>query len=125
MHPLEELQLRQNRRYFLGRCAAGIGTAALASLLDPKLFAADETPKPLGTLKALHHAPKAKRVIWLFMADAPSQIDLFDYKPKLKDYFNKDLPDSVRKGQRITTMTSGQARFPVAPSVFKFAQHGK
>jgi hypothetical protein len=79
----------------------------------------------LGVLPALHHKPTAKRVIWLFMADAPSQLDLFDYKPKLTEQFDKDLPDSVRMGQRITTMTSGQARFPVAPSIFKFAQHGK
>ena len=72
-----------------------------------------------------HFAPKAKAVIYLHMNGGPSQIDLWDYKPKLQEYFDKDLPDSVRNGQRITTMTSGQARFPVAPSMFKFAQHGK
>jgi hypothetical protein len=79
----------------------------------------------VGVLPALHHAPKAKRVIWLFMADGPSQLDLWDYKPKLAEFFDKDLPDSIRMGQRITTMTSGQARLPVAPSKFKFAQHGQ
>src|SRR5262249_31063854 len=78
-----------------------------------------------GVLPALHHRPTAKRVIWLFMADAPSQIDLFDYKPKMREFFDKDLPESVRMGQRLTTMTSGQSRFPVAPSLFKFQRYGK
>src|SRR5262245_53322919 len=126
MNPLQEHALRETRRYFFGRCAAGIGTAALASLLEPRLLAAEPSAeRPLGVLPGLHHRPTAKRVIWMFMADAPSQLDLFDYKPKLPEYFDKDLPDSVRKGQRITTMTSGQARLPVAPSKFKFSQHGK
>src|SRR5688500_4233850 len=130
MDPRQEFALLPTRRHFFGKSAAGIGTAALASLVNPQLFAG-EAPAPAqatathGTLPALHHAPKAKRVIWLFMADAPSQLDLFDYKPKMQDWFDKDLPDSVRNGQRITTMTSGQARFPCAPSVFKFNQHGK
>lgn len=128
MNPLQQHALLETRRYFLGKSAAGMGTLALASLLNPRLLAGGESD-PLkthgGSLPALHHAPKAKRVIWLFMADAPSQLDLFDYKPKLSEFFDKDLPDSVRNGQRITTMTSGQARFPVAPSVFKFNQHGK
>src|SRR5207247_861793 len=70
-------------------------------------------------------APTAKRVIYLHMNGAPSQLDLFDYKPNLQAHYDKELPDSIRMGQRITTMTSGQARFPVAPSIFKFAQHGK
>ena len=114
------------RRYFLQKCGLTLGSTALASILNPNLFAAEKpAEKPLGVLPAFHHQPKAKRIIWLFMADAPSQLDLFDYKPKLKDHFDKELPESIRKGQRITTMTSGQARFPVAPSVFKFAQHGK
>jgi hypothetical protein len=113
------------RRYFFERCGLTLGSTALASLLNPQLFAADSGGQSLGVLPGLHHAPKAKRIIWMFMADAPSQLDLFDYKPKLAEYFDKDLPDSIRKGQRITTMTSGQARFPCAPSVFKFAQHGK
>jgi hypothetical protein len=130
MHPHDEYSLGETRRYFFGRAACGIGTAALASLVNPRLFA-DAPPAPpagmesFGALPQLHQAPKAKRVIWLFMADAPSQLDLFDYKPGLQEYFDKDLPDSIRNGQRITTMTSGQKRFPVAPSVFKFAQHGK
>ncbi len=116
------------RRYFFQRSAAGLGGAALASCLNPQLFANSAQTFPVeapAALKAFHHKPTAKRVIWLFMADAPSQLDLYDYKPKLEEYFDKDLPESVRNGQRITTMTSGQARFPCAPSIFKFAQHGQ
>ena len=129
MNPIEQHALLETRRYFLGRAAAGVGTAALASLLNPSLLAGDVAPvdplASLGLMPKLSHAPKAKRVIWLFMADGPSQLDLFDYKPKLAEFFDKDLPDSVRMGQRITTMTSGQARLPVAPSKFSFAQHGQ
>jgi uncharacterized protein (DUF1501 family) len=107
------------RRQFLGRASTGIGAAALASLLNPQLFAAQ------GNAGIPHFAPKAKRVIWLTQAGAPSQLDLFDYKPGLRDMFDKDLPDSVRNGQRVTGMTSGQARFPIAPSVFSFKQYGQ
>ncbi|MFO0904383.1 MAG: DUF1501 domain-containing protein [Pirellulales bacterium] len=130
MDPIREHQLLETRRYFFGRSACGLGAAALGSLLNPQLFAADSgnapsSPESLGTLPKLHFAPKAKRIIWLFMADAPSQMDMFDYKPKMAEFYDKDLPESVRKGQRLTTMTSGQSRFPIAPSIFKFAQHGK
>jgi hypothetical protein len=125
MDPRLESSLSMTRRYFFERCSLGLGTAALASLLNPKVQAAPSTAAEAPALPVLHHSPKAKRIIWLFMADAPSQLDLFDYKPKLGEFFDKELPASVRKGQRITTMTSGQARFPVAPSVFKFARHGK
>jgi hypothetical protein len=129
MDPRAEYVQQMTRRYLLGRTAAGMGTAALASCLNPSVFGGETAgvagSAPLGDAPALHHAPKAKRVIWLFMADAPSQLDLYDHKPKLEEYFDKDLPESVRNGQRITTMTSGQTRFPCAPSVFKFAQHGK
>ncbi|MGE0607623.1 MAG: DUF1501 domain-containing protein [Pirellulales bacterium] len=126
MHPIQQHLLQETRRYFLGRAATGIGTAALASLLNPRAFA-DQTPPPatFGELPALHHGPTAKRVIWMFMADAPSQLDLYDYKPGLSEYYDKDLPESVRNGQRITTMTSGQTRLACAPSVFKFNQHGQ
>jgi hypothetical protein len=86
---------------------------ALASLANPKLFASP----------AAHFAPKAKRVIWLTQAGAPSQLDLFDYKPGLASHFDKDLPNSVRGEQRLTGMTAGQKRFPIAPSVFKFASN--
>jgi uncharacterized protein (DUF1501 family) len=127
MNPLQENALHHTRRHFLGRTATGIGTAALASLLNPQLFAAEATNSDPagGILKKLHFAPKAKRVIYLFMSGAPSQIDMFDYKPVLDKHFDQDLPDSIRMGQRLTTMTSGQKRFPVAPSIFKFKQHGK
>jgi hypothetical protein len=129
MDPFREYMLQETRRYFFGRMATGLGAAALGSLLNPNVFASpaanDSTPESLGALPSLHHAPKAKRIIWLFMADGPSQFELFDYKPKLHAYFDVELPASVRMGQRITTMTSGQSRFPVAPAMFKFARHGK
>jgi hypothetical protein len=128
MNPLAQHALQQTRRYFFGQSAAGIGSAALASVLNPGLLSANNNAPvktSFGELPSLHHTPTAKRVIWLFMADAPSQLDLYDYKPKLAEYFDKDLPESVRAGQRITTMTSGQSRLPCAPSVFKFSQHGE
>ena len=130
MDPRREYALRETRRYFFGRCAAGLGAAALGSVLDPRLHASESSDiaqhgDTFGMLPRLHRPATAKRVIWLFMADAPSQMDLFDYKPAMTEYFDKDLPDSVRMGQRITTMTSGQARFPVAPTLFNFAQHGQ
>lgn len=128
MNPYRENELLETRRHFFGRTATGIGTAALASLLNPELFAAKKEQKYAtepGILSGPHHKPTAKRVIYLFMSGAPSQIDLFDHKPKLNDMFDKDLPPSVIKGQRFTTMTSGQKRFPIAPSMFKFKQHGK
>ena len=120
------------RRHFFGRTATGVGTAALGSILASNgLLRADTPTLPTivpgepGILKTLHHAPKAKRVIYLFMNGAPSQIDLFDPKPAMQEMFDKDLPASVINGQRFTTMTSGQTRFPIAPSTFKFARHGK
>ena len=122
---MSPFQLLQTRRQFFGRSATGIGAAALASLLSEDLRAADDPLKSSGVLPKLHFAPKAKRVIYLFMSGGPSHIDLFDWKPTLKDHFGKDLPDSIRQGQRITGMTSGQKTLPVAPSMFKFAQHGK
>ena len=112
------------RRDFFGQSARGLGVAALASLLGDSLRG--DTTSALAIQKLLpHFAPKAKRVIYLFMLGAPSQIDLLDYKPGLDKLFDTDLPESVRKGQRLTGMTSGQARFPVAPSKFKFTQHGQ
>src|SRR5262245_26293637 len=126
MDPQREHVQRETRRYFFGRAAAGIGTAALASLLprdtahaSPSIDAGHESiHKP-------HFQPRAKRVIYLFQSGAPSQLDLFDYKPNLVARNNEDLPDSVRMGQRLTGMTSEQKRFPVAPSTMKFAQHGE
>jgi len=112
------------RRDFFGQSARGLGVAALASLLGESLRG--DTSAALAVDKLLpHFAPTAKRVIYLFMLGAPSQLDLLDYKPGLDKLFDIDLPDSIRKGQRLTGMTSGQARFPVAPSKFKFSQHGE
>jgi hypothetical protein len=110
-----EYRLLLTRRQLFGRAAAGIGTVALASLLNDRLFATSAT----------HFAPKAKRVIYLFMSGGPSHIDLFDYKPKLKDYHGTELPATVRMGQRVTGMTAGQKSFPCVAPMFKFAQHGQ
>jgi len=126
MDPLRERSLLMTRRHFFGRSAAGIGTLALGSLLNPTLFSAmgaePEGALPLGKP---HFAPKAKRVIYLFMAGGPAQMDLLDYKPTLEDLHGKELPASIRMGQRLTGMTSGQSSFPVVKSMFKFAPHGK
>ena len=123
MDPILEQKLHINRRQFFGRCATGIGTAALASLVNPDVFASNAL-NPMAP-KPPHFAPKAKRVIYLFQSGAPSQLDTFDYKPAMTPLFDTDLPDSIRMGQRLTGMTSGQARFPVAPSIFKFQQYGQ
>ncbi len=127
MHPLLEHQLLITRRHFFGRASAGLGIVALASLFNDELAAApDETSSSSGGLPGLpHFKPKAKRVIYLFQSGAPSQMDLFDYKPKLKDHGGTELPTSIRMGQRLTGMTSKQDSFPVAPSKFQFAQHGR
>jgi len=107
------------RRHFFSKTSTGLGIAALASLLQEDLRAD-------GGLPGLpHFAPKAKRVIYLFQSGAPSQMELFDHKPKLKDLRATELPDSIRQGQRLTGMTATQSSFPVAPSLFQFAQHGK
>jgi len=127
MDPRTELMLQMTRRQLLGRGLCAAGAAALTTL-DSKqgIAAAAQTKRRVGGMADIpHHTPKAKRLIYLFMGGAPSQIDMFDYKPELHDLFDKDLPDSVRQGQRITTMTSGQKRFPLAPSMFKFQKHGE
>ena len=127
MNPLKEYIKLETRRQFFGKSALGLGAAAFASLLPNALGAALEgqpEQKRTGGLPDLpHFAPKAKRAIYLFMSGAPSQMDLFDYKPKMPEWFDKDLPESVRMGQRLTTMTSGQDRFPIAPSIYKFEKH--
>ena len=127
MNPFREHALLLTRRQFFNRTATGIGAAALGSLLNPALFAAmnSEAGSPQYPLARPHFPAKAKRVIYLFMAGGPSQIDLFDYKPSLEKYHNVELPASVRMGQRITGMTSGQSAFPCVKTLFKFAQHGK
>src|SRR5688572_19518046 len=120
-HPLIQEYVRyETRRQFFRKFGSFMGTAALASLW-PRLTNA---ASPSGKLVAPHFAPKAKHVIYLHMVGGPSQMDLYDYKPKMGEFYDKDLPDSVRMGQRLTTMTSGQARFPIAPSKYKFKQHG-
>lgn len=111
---------RPSRRQLLA-LAPGLGGLALASLLRQGCAPSTAQARELG----VDFPAKAKRVIWLFMAGGPSQLDLFDYKPGLKARFNQDLPESARKGQRLSTMTSGQGRFPIAPSLFQFAQHGQ
>ncbi|OAI47884.1 sulfatase [Planctomycetaceae bacterium SCGC AG-212-F19] len=120
MGPIRDHVQAITRRHFFRQGAFGLGGAALASLLDGSPASAAS-----GTLGAPHFAPTAKRAIYLHMNGGPAQMDLFDYKPKMNDLFDKDLPDSIRQGQRLTTMTSGQARFPVAPSKYAFARHGQ
>lgn len=129
---------QETRRYFLGRGGNALGWAALQSLLGnaalggsaaltkaaqagtaaPRSWDGSGAPGP-------HFAPRAKQVIYLHMVGGPPQMDLYDYKPAMNDWYDKDLPESIRDGQRLTTMTSGQARFPIAPSMFKFQQHGQ
>jgi len=128
MHPLEAHALDMTRRRFFGRAAstigAGLGTLALGSLLsEGRLFAAPSAGPNGAAPRGPHFRPRAKRVIYLHMEGAPSQLDLWDYKPELRARFNQDLPDSIRQGQRLTGMTSGQARFPVAPSMFEFSRY--
>ena len=115
------------RRAFLQRNSTGLGALALASLLKPAAFAAipGDGPAVPGLLKRLHHTPRAKRVIYLFMSGAPSHLDLYDPKPKLVEMTGKDLPESIRQGQRITGMTSGQKNLFCVGSPFKFAKHGQ
>jgi len=128
MNPLLEFQLNQTRRQFFGNTGIRLGGLALASLGAGRLLGATPSavPRVHPPLPGFpHFAPKAKRLIYLHMNGAPSQLDLWDHKPQLQEYFDKDLPASVRNGQRITTMTSGQARFPVAPTMFKFNQAGQ
>ncbi|HID22584.1 MAG TPA: DUF1501 domain-containing protein, partial [Planctomycetaceae bacterium] len=143
MDPVREHELLLSRRFFLGQTTVGLGTAALATLLGAgdargetdraernrggshRSPASQHDVRFHGVLRKPHVPPTAKRVIYLFMAGAPSQLDTFDYKPKLEGLFDTDLPDSVRMGQRLTTMTSGQKRFPIAPSMFQFRQYGQ
>ena len=123
MNPVEEHISLMTRRHLLANTGRlGIGAAALSSMLPGTLSAKSTDTKAPSEFVAPHFAPKAKRAIYLFMAGAPAQMDMFDYKPKMEAFFDKDLPDSIRLGQRLTTMTSGQKRFPIAPSKFKFTK---
>lgn len=121
MNPLLEAHLNVTRRELFGKVGAGIGVAALASLLGEEAMA--QIPDQ-AALKVLHFAPKAKRVIFLTQSGAPSQVDLYDYKPLLTKYKGEALPESVRMGQRLTTMTANQ-KLSIQPSHFAFKQHGK
>jgi hypothetical protein len=122
----QHVNLQMNRRDFFGRFALGMGGMALFGLLNRDAFAAAPTVNPFkGILDKPHFAPKAKRIIYLFMSGGPSQHDLFDYKPLLNKLNGQDLPESVRGGQRLTGMSGNQATLPLAGSIFKFAQHGQ
>ena len=123
--------LEQTRRHFFASSTLSLGTAALASLFSGT--ARGNAPVPAGGVKTgigaalpfTHFAPRAKNVIYLHMVGGPSQMDLYDYKPKMDKFYDKDLPESIRNGQRLTTMTSGQKRFPIAPSMYKFKKRGQ
>ena len=125
--PREFAQVLTGRQFF-GRAATGNGTVALASLLNEQLFAAAPAAPVIrshGELPILHFAPKAKHVIYLFMSGGPSHIDLFDDKPALRLHHGEELPASIRMGQRITGMTSGQKSFPCVAPMFRFTRHGQ
>ena len=127
MNPFNQYLHYESRRQFLGRGVNAVGFAALTALLDADRLRAEGGAKTgIGAaLPETHFPPKAKSIIYLHMVGGPPQMDLYDYKPKMAEFYDKDLPESIRNGQRLTTMTSGQARFPIAPSKFKFAQHGQ
>lgn len=120
MHPAEERMQNITRRHFFGAGATGVGLAALSTLTAERASAAETSGQPGFP----NFAPKAKRVIYLFQSGGPSQMELFDYKPRLQEFQGKELPDSVRKGQRLTGMSATQSTFPIVPSRFHFAQHG-
>src|SRR3954470_10900907 len=124
MIPFDKLRQHVSRRYFLSSGSHLLGTAALASLAG-KARARSTPRSSLLSAARTHFAPKAKQVIYLHMVGGPSQMDLFDYKPVMREWYDKDLPESVRMGQRLTTMTSGQARFPIAPSMYRFERCGQ
>jgi hypothetical protein len=131
MNPFDEFRLNLTRRHFLATGSHLLGTAALASLglTHGQARAGSGDPRTTAetaiTAARTHFAPKAKHIIYLHMVGGPSQLDLFDYKPVMRQWYDKDLPESVRMGQRLTTMTSGQARFPIAPSMYRFEQCGR
>jgi len=139
MDPLFEQHLLTTRRQFFGNAGLRLGGAALAMLLAKggnAFGAGPSVPTTTGAGAGAgmvhpplpgfpHFRPRAKSIIYLHMNGGPSQIDLWDYKPKLREFFDKDLPPTVQNGQRLSTMTSGQTRFPVAPSKYKFEQKGQ
>jgi hypothetical protein len=130
----QDLNKKLDRRHFLAKTTLGLGALAVGSLFgaetlkrtprNPEVGLSDDTQEAI--LKALpHFAPRARRVVYLFMSGGPSQFETFDYKPKLTGLYGHDLPDSVRQGQRLTGMSASQSRLPIAPSLFKFDQHGQ
>jgi hypothetical protein len=121
MNHSESPALDPSRRSFLDLTVRTLGGAAAASLLSHQAADAATAEHVTGP----HFPGKAKHVIYMHMVGGPSQLDLYDYKPKMDAMYDKDLPDSIRQGQRLTTMTSGQSRFPIAPSKYKFARHGQ
>lgn len=131
MHLILEYDRTLSRRHFFMGSGLRLGSLALATLgVSGQLKAESNSLSQPAQMNPPrdgfpHFTPKAKAIIYLHMNGGPSQIDTWDYKPKLDEYFDKDMPESIRMGQRITTMTSGQARLPVAPSKFKFAQYGE
>ena len=126
-HELSDLKYNCTRRHFLSRSSLGIGSAALASLLNPlSAFGGSAGDDPMrGILSKPHFTPKIRRVIYLFQSGGPSHLDLFDYKPTLGRMNGEQLPESVRQGQRLTGMTAHQKSFPLAGSRFRFASHGQ
>jgi hypothetical protein len=127
MDPLFQRELLQTRRQFFGSTGLRLGGLALGMLLGERAAQGQAATGPVHPpLPGLpHFPPRAKALIYLHMNGGPAQMDLWDYKPQLARYYDQQLPDSVRHGQRITTMTSGQSRLPVAPSKFRFRQHGQ
>jgi hypothetical protein len=126
MNPLQQHDLLQTRRQFFGSTGLRLGTLGLATLLAKNPAGLASGGRVYPALPGLpHFPPRAKSLIYLHMNGGPTQIDTWDYKPTLTQHFDQPLPESVRRGQRLTTMTSGQGRFPVAPSKFRFRQHGQ
>jgi hypothetical protein len=125
MDPRRVFAQQMTRRHFFGQSASGIGTAALASLLTTDGALGGDSGAAIPPTNRFHFAPKAKRVIYLFQSGGPSQLELFDDKPYVREKHGSALPDAIRMGQRLTGMTSGQKTFPVIGSKFKFAQHGQ
>lgn len=122
---VQEQRLNVNRRHFLGKLGLGLGSAALSAALLPKLFKGIGGTEQEALAGVADFAPKAKRIIMLFQNGAPSQLESFDYKPLLNKMYDQDLPESIRLGQRLTGMTSGQDRFPLVGSKFGFKQYGQ
>src|SRR5204863_8580583 len=122
---LLEHGLNTNRRKFLSQLSIGVGSIALGSLLIPDLFKSSAATEQEFLAGIPHFAPKAKRVIYLFQNGAPSQLETWDYKPKLTSMMGQDLPESIRMGQRLTGMTADQKTFPLIGSYYKFNQHGQ